>query len=346
MEEISVIGIDLAKSVFEMCAISKTGETVWTKRLKRTAFERFIETQAPRCVIGMEACAGAHHWGRRFEALGFTVKLMAPRPVQAYRQGVHKNDARDARAIAEAASRSHVAPVRVKSEGAQLVQALVRVRTRRLRQLVQTANQLRGILNEYGVIAPKGRRKLLACLDALAATNAVPAGLAPLAAELRAEMLAQEKAAAAAGASLCAHVKADETCVRLMTVPGIGPINAATLSVALAAPQDFGQGRAFAAHLGLVPRQSSSAGKERKAGIVKQTANDTRVHLVLAAQSLITAAKRRKTPPDDPLYAFALNIAARKHRNVAAVAVAAKLSRIAWAVAAGGGVYAPPPAAR
>ncbi len=300
---------------------------------------------APRCVVGMEACGGAHHWGRQFEALGFEVKLMAPRPIRAYRQGPHKNDARDAAAIAEAASRRHIAPVRVKSEAAQLLQGLVRVRTRRGRQLTATLNQLRGLLNEFGLIAPKGRRRLIAAVLTMKADKALPAALELIADDLLAEIAQQAAAFQAATKTLVARVKEDETCVRLMTIPAIGqaigPINAATLSVALEAPQDFDRGRAFAAKLGLVPRQIMSAGKERQAGVVRQSGNQTRVHLVLAAQSLITAVRRTKEPPTDKFLLWVRALSLRKHRNVAAVAVAGKLSRIAFAVTAGRVDYAP-----
>jgi len=151
-----------------------------TKRLKRAAFIKFMEAEAPCCLIGMEACGGAHHWGRWFLERNFEVKLMAPKPVKAYRQGVHKNDARDARAIAEAASRSHVAAVRVKSERSQSVQALVRIRTRRVRQMVQTANQLRGLLNEFGIVLPRGHSRMLAAIAKFKEAGAIPAEAAPL----------------------------------------------------------------------------------------------------------------------------------------------------------------------
>src|SRR5215472_7237460 len=160
MEEISVIGIDLAKSVFQLEALSPNGAVVWKKRLRRAAFMRFMEKQAPRCLVGFEACGGAHYWGRFLGDLGFRVKMMAPKAVKAYREGPHKNDGRDAHAAAEAASRAQVRAVRVKSEAAQAVQALVRVRLLQIKQMVQTGNQLRGILTEFGIVMPKGHHRL------------------------------------------------------------------------------------------------------------------------------------------------------------------------------------------
>lgn len=150
MEEISVTGIDLAKSVFQLEALSPNGAMVWKKRLRRAAFTRFMEKQAPHCLVGFEACGGAHCWGA-FSAIGFRVKMMAPKAVKAYREGPHKNDGRDAHAAAEAASRAQVRAVRVKSEAAQAVQALVRVRLLQIKQMVQPGNQLRGVLTAHGL---------------------------------------------------------------------------------------------------------------------------------------------------------------------------------------------------
>jgi transposase len=341
MDEISVIGIDLAKSVFELCGLAPSGEVAWTKRLKRSAFIKFMDEKAPRCLVGMEACGGAHHWGRWFSQRGFAVKLMAPGPVKAYRQGVHKNDARDARAIAEAASRPHVASVRVKSERSQLVQALVRIRTRRIRQMVQTANQLRGLLNEFGIVLPKGHGRMLAAIAGLRTDAAIPEEIVPFVDELCSELAEQGRAVDQASEALLARVEEEDSCARLMTIPHIGPINAASLSVALELPSAFANGRAFAAQLCLVPRQLKSAESEKLSGIAKQSANETRRHLVLAAQTLLTRLQRMKELPNDKFLQWAHGLLKRKNRNVAAVAVAARLARIAWAVLARNRDYTP-----
>lgn len=166
MTEVSVIGIDLAKRVFQLCALSASGEVLWQKRLSRDGVQKLLAA-APRCLVGMEACGGAHHWARWLIQRGFTVKLIAPRTVKAYRTGVHKNDGRDARAAAEAASRTHVSAVAVKSEAAQATQALCRVRDRVIRQLTQTANQLRGLAHEFGIVLPRGSQRMLTRLTEL-----------------------------------------------------------------------------------------------------------------------------------------------------------------------------------
>jgi len=337
MEEISVIGIDLAKRVFQLCATTGSGAIAWEKRLRRAAFIKFLEDEAPRCLVGMEACGSAHHWARWLAARGFTVKLMAPSAVRAYRAGVHKSDRRDARAVAEATSRSQVAAVRVKSAAAQATQALMRVRERRIRQRVQTTNQLRGLLNEFGIVLPKGQAVLLARLGEVMAGApfaALPALVQELVERLREEIIEQADKVKAAEAMLIQAVKADAGCRLLMSIPNIGPINAAALSVALEALGVFARGRAFAAYLRLVPRQQASAESSALHGIGQMRACEMRSYLVLAAQSLLIRASRLKQPPQDRLLIWAGRLLRRKTRNVAVVAVAAKLARIAWAVMA------------
>lgn len=342
MDEISVIGIDLAKRVFQLCAVNGSGAIVWEKRLRRAALIKFLEDEAPRCLIGMEACGSAHHWARWLLARGFRVKLMAPRAVKAYRAGVHKSDQRDARAVAEATSRSQVAAVRVKSEAAQATQALMRVRERRIRQRVQTANQLRGLLNEFGIVLPKGYTVLLARLSEMMASGqfgALPAVVQELVERLREEIIEQGQKVEAAEAMLLQAVKADASCQLLMSIPHIGPINAAGLSVALEAPGVFARGRAFAAYLRLVPRQQASAESSALRSIGQMRACEMRRYLVLAAQTLLIRVNRTKEPPQDPLLAWAGRLLHRKMRNVAVIAVAAKLARIAWAVMANNQPY-------
>jgi len=282
----------------------------------------------------------------------FSVKLMTPIAVKAYRAGVHKNDQRDARAVAEATGRSQVAAVRVKSEAAQATQALMRVRERRIRQRVQTANQLRGLLNEFGIVLPKGPQLLLARACELMATApfaALPAAVQELVQTLVDEVVEQaEKVKAcpwleqgAVDAALMTAVQADANCRLLMSIPSIGPINAAGLAVALEAPRVFRRGRAFAAFLRLVPRQQASAESSKLRGVGRQQACEMRRYLVLAAQTLLIRVNRIKEPSQDPLLAWAGRLLRRKTRNVAVVAVAAKLARIAWAVMAKNQPYTP-----
>ena len=342
MEEISVIGIDLAKNVFQLEAQSPDGAVVWKKRLRRAAFMRFMEKQAPRCLVGFEASGGAHYWGRFLGDLGFRVKMMAPTAVKAYREGPHKNDGRDAHAAAEAASRAQVRAVRVKSKAAQAVQALVRVRLLQIKQMVQTGNQLRGILAEFGIVMPKGHRRLQQAIIALGEDQRcwrLPPELREAIAGLREQLAEQVERVRLATAALARATRADPACELLRSVPGLGPINAAGLSVALEAPQSYRNARAFAASLRLVPRQWQSADRQQLRGVAKQGASDIRGNLVLAGQSLLTMIGRREELPQDRLLIWAQRLLRRKPRNVAAVAVAAKLARIAWAVLAKGEAY-------
>jgi len=343
MTEVSVIGIDLAKRVFQLCALSASGEIVWQKRLSRDAVQTFLGT-APRCLIGMEACGGAHYWARWLVQRGFTVKLMAPRMVKAYRPGVHKNDGRDARAAAEAATRAQVAAVPVKSEAAQATQALTRVRQRMIRQLTQTANQLRGLMHEFGIVLPRGSQRMVARLNELELNGRLaklPASMRQLVQTMSEEIVEQADKVKTATAVLEAAVKQDANCQLFRSIPNIGPINAAGLSIALETPQAFAKGRSFAAALRLVPQQAASADKNKLLGVGKMRNCELRRYLVLAAQSLLTRIGRMKQRPDEPLLGWAWDLLHRKTRNVAVVAVAAKFARIAWAVAISGKPYTP-----
>lgn len=344
MDEVSVIGVDLAKHVFQLEAMTASGEVVWQKRLKREAFKRFMAEEAPRCLIGFEASGGAHYWGRWLLAQGFQVKMMAPKSVKAYREGVHKNDERDAHAAAEAASRARVRAVRVKSEAAQAVQLLVRWRSLEIKQQGQTGNQLRGMLNEFGFVMPKGRRRLLEAVERLASDAGylqLPESLRQAVKCLCDQLVEQTARVKQATELLAVAVKDDETCTLLRTAPGIGPINVASLSVVLEAPHAYANARAFAASLRLVPRQSQSADRKKLLGIGAEAANQTRSNLVLAGQSLITKVKRMKQPPQDKFLLWVWRLYPRKHRNVATVAIAAKLARIAWAMASRRECYRP-----
>src|SRR5260370_4729235 len=216
---------------------------------------------------------------------------MTPIAVKAYRAGVHKNDQRDARAVAEATGRSQVAAVRVKSEAAQATQAVMRVRERRIRERGQTANELGGLLNEFGSVVPKGPQLLLARACELMATApfaALPAAVQELVQTLVDEVVEQAEKVKAVDAALMTAVQADANCRLLMSIPSIGPINAAGLAVALEAPRVFRRGRAFAAFLRLVPRQQASAESSNPPGAGRHQPSDTPPDLVLAPQPILT----------------------------------------------------------
>jgi transposase len=336
MEEISVIGIDLAKRVFQVCCRDACGGIVVEKRLGRGAFMRFMSRQAAGILVGLEACGGSHYWGRWLVARGFRVKMMSPYAVKAYVSGAHKSDAIDARAICEAATRSHVGTVRVKSEAAQGLQARVRVRERRVRQLVRASNQFRALLHEFGFVVARGRRHLLVAFDRITASPewaALPGDVREMLEDLHAECRELACKADAEKHRLAAAAERDGACRLIMSVPHLGPVNASALA-AIEDLQRFTNGRAFAAYLGLVPRQQSSGESKRQGGITKHGSSALRRYLVLAAQTLLIRAERdrRMGEAPDRLRQWALDLAGRKHRNVAVTAIAARLARIAWAV--------------
>jgi transposase len=336
-----MIGIDLAKRVFEVCLMAADGRVVERRRLKREAFKAFMET-APRVLVGLEAGSGAHHWARWLTAREFAVKVMSPRAVRAYRSGPHKNDALDAEAIGEAATRARVRAVAVKSEVAQCLQAVIRVRARRIRQRTQVTNQLCGLMGEFAISAG---RNVLAWYDRIAETPAfaaAPERMRLLFDELIAEARALDRQVKQLDAEIARMVKADPMAQLLTTAPGIGPINAAQIVARIESPGDFANGRALPAFLGLVPRLIASGNTTRLGPITKHGPADIRQGLVLGAQAVITAAVRNPDR-DDPLYDLARRLLAKgKERNKVAVAVANRLARIVCVMLQTGQPYNPP----
>lgn len=342
MTEIAAIAVDTAKRVFEVGLFDAEGALVSRKRLTRAQFMRFMDKEAPRVLVGMEASGGVHYWARWLRARGFPVKVMPARVVRAYRVGPHKSDQRDVWAVGEAMVRPHVPSVPVKSERAQTLQALVRVRTRIIRQRVQAAGQMRGLLAEFGIVAPKGVtrfRRFLETLEDRPEWAALPSVSREMFDFLSAELGEIEAREKAADKQLEAAQRGDEDCKRLRSVPSFGAVNAATLAALLEAPELFAGGRKFSSYLGIVPGRDASADRERQRSITKAGPSEARRLLMLAAQSLINMARRRQNAgkPLDRLQAWALGLAerkGRKKRNVAVAAVANKLARIAWAVMA------------
>ena len=340
MDEVTVIGIDLAKGVFEVCLKAADGRVVERRRLRRRAFERYMAA-APRVGVGLEAGPGAHYWARWLEARGFAVKVMSPRAVRAYRTGPHKSDALDADAVGEAASRAGLRAVPVKSERAQTLQALVRVRDRQVRERTRILNQLRGLLLEFGIATS---RNLLVWYPRTAETPAfaaLPERTRLLFDELFAEARALDRRVKQLDGELARGVLADPLAKRLTSAPGIGPINATQFAAQIVAPGDFENARAMPAYIGLVPRLIASGKTSRLGPITKHGPAELRKALVLGGHAVVTAALRS---PDksDPVYVFARRLVAKgKPRNVVAVAVANKLARIVCAMLRSGQPYNP-----
>lgn len=330
MGEISIVGLDLAKSVFQVHGADGSGAPVLRKKLRRDAVLGFFAQLSP-CVVAMEACAGAHYWAREIARLGHETKLIAPAYVKPFVKR-QKNDAADAEAICEAALRPTMRFTAVKSAEQQAGATVFRARDLLVRQRTQIINALRGHLGEYGVIAARGAAhaaKLVASIE-----DAPEAAREPLRA--LASMLDNlEQQISALDSTIAKRASGDETARRLMSVPGIGPVIATALS-ALAPPAEyFATGRDFAAWLGLTPRQHSSGGKERLGKTTKMGERSLRRLLIIGANSVVRWALRR--PPQAG--SWLSRMLARKPRMLVSVALAGKMARIAWALMRHGGLY-------
>ena len=340
MDEVSIIGIDLAKRSFQLHGARADGSVAFRRKLSRGKLLAFLAAQ-PRCVVAMEACASAHYWGREIMKLGHEVRLIAPIYVKPFVKR-QKNDAADAEAICEAALRPSMRFVAVKEEAQQARAMLFRTRDLLVRQRTQTINALRGHLAEFGVVAPQGRahvRRLASAVED--GGSSLPEPVRALGALLLAQIADLDGKIAGLERELHIQAREDEEAVRLMTIPGIGPITAMAV-LAFAPPMEgFRCGRDFSAWLGLVPRQHSTGGKPRLGRISKMGPRDLRRLLVCGAMSVIRAAVRRGET-QDPWLARMLE---RKPRMVVAVALANRMARIAWALTVTKQVYRAPAAA-
>ncbi len=335
MNEVTTIGIDLAKSVFQVHGVDGAGKAVIRKQLRRRQVVPFFRKQPP-CLIGMEACATSHHWAREIMALGHEVRLMPPRYVKPYVKR-NKNDAADAEAICEAVTRPTMRFVAVKSAERQSVLMVHRTRDLLVRQRTMLVNALRAHMAEFGVVARVGLpqvKKLLAVI-ADGDDDRIPPLARSCLEGLARQLLSLEREISGAERRIHAWHRTNEDSRRLETTPGIGPITASALASSITDPHVFRSGREMAAWIGLVPRQCSTGAKERR--ISKQGDQYLRWLLVAGAMTVIRHAKRRGTT--DPWLA---DIIARKPTKVAAVALANKNARTAWALLHHGGTYRRP----
>jgi transposase len=340
VSEISTVGVDLAKSVFQIHGADARGAVVLRKKLRRAQVVNFFAGLAP-CVVAMEACAGAHYWAREIAAVGHAVRLIPPAYVKPFVKR-QKNDAADAEAICEAAQRPTMRFVLPKSAEAQAAAMVFRTRDLLVRQRTQLINALRGHLAEFGFVVPQGPghvTKLIALVED-------PASDLPVTARTILSVLAQTLQAlqlriAVLDREITARAKADATAKRLMTIPGIGPV-AATAIVALApAAESFRRGRDFAAWLGLTPKQHSSGGKERLGRTTRMGERSLRRLLILGASAVTKVVARHPTRAG----AWLAGMLARKPRMLVTVALANKIARTVWALLAHGGSYRAPAAA-
>jgi transposase len=334
----TTIGIDIAKSVFQLHGVDASGIVVLSRRLGRGQMIKVFAKLSP-CLVGMEACATAHHWARELNRLGHTVRLMPPSYVKAYVKR-SKNDAADAAAICEAVTRPSMRFVAVKSVDQQAALMLHRARDLLIRQRTQLANALRAHLAELGLVAPKGREGLAELVD-LVTEGSAEGGLPPTALftlqTIIDQLSALKQQLAKLDRAMHTQHRASETSRRLESVPGIGVIGASALTATITDPSVFHSPRDLAAWIGLVPRQNSSGGKERLGRITKQGDRYLRRLLIVGASAVIQQARRH---PERNLWL--MRLLARKPAKVAAVALANKMARIVWVLMTRGGTYRAP----
>jgi transposase len=330
---ISVLGIDLGKTVCSVVGLDNSGAVVMRRRVKRETLITMAE-KLPPCTVGLEACCGAHHLGRVFAAHGHDVRLMSPEYVRPYVKA-QKNDDRDAEGIAEAATRPTMRFVELKSQDQLDMQTLHRSRDRLVGERTALINQLRAILLERGIVAPQGKRKLDQLLIALMDQQG-GAGLSPrmiaLVTDTRAQWAELDRRIAAFDAEFVRWAKENEEARRLTTIPGVGAIVASALVAAIGQGDSFERGRDLAAWLGLVPQQFTTGGKPKLRGISKRGNTYLRKQLIHGARAALPHVAER----DTRLGRWAKKLMGRVHHNVAVVALANKLARIAWAKLARG----------
>lgn len=327
MREVTLIGIDLGKHSFHVHGQDARGKGIFHKKFTRKPLINFLATFQP-CTIVMEACAGAHHMARHLMSFGHEVKLINPQFVRPFVKG-NKNDFIDAEAICEAASRPTMRFVTPKTEAQQILSALHRVRESLVRDRVKTSNQIHAFLLEFGISLPAGRA-VIRHLPSVLAETALPARLLPILERLHAHYKYLDEQISEVEQDLVRQLHEDDLAQRLLKVPGIGPITASLLSSELGDGKQYGCGRDFAASVGLVPRQYSTGGHANLLGISKRGDKNLRRLLVQCARAYLLHLDKYKGILADWVRAMLT----RRHSNVVACALANKLARTAWALAA------------
>jgi transposase len=327
MQTIATIGLDIAKSVFQVHGVEATGQVVVRRQLKRRHVLEFF-AKLPPCLIGIEACASSHYWARELQAVGHIVRLIPPAYVKPYVKR-QKNDAADAEAICEAVTRPNMRFVPIKTLEQQGCLVLHRTRHLLVRQQTATINSIRAHLAEFGIVAPVGRRGVEHLLEVIADAN-----------DTRVPEVARACVATLGGPAAAA--RSSEASRRLNHIPGVGPLLATALVASIADPKVFRSGRDFSAWIGLVPKQNSSGGKDKLGNISKRGDRYLRTLFTAGALAVIRYAKIHGTKHRPWLVALLV----RRPTKVAAIALANKLARIAWALMTKGSRYRQPAALR
>jgi error-prone DNA polymerase len=331
-----MIGLDTSKSVFQIHGVNEAGKAELKRKVRRSDLIAFFEKQE-RCTVVMEACGAAHHWARILSGLGHTVKLLAPEAVKPFVKKGKKNDAADAAAICEAAARPEIKFVPVKTVAQQGILALHTARSLLVKQQTMLANAIRGLATEFGHVVPKGLHNLEPLVALVDADEDMPAQARQAIAELHTRFGELATGIQSCEAEIVQHARSDATARRLATIPGIGPITASLIAATVVDISRFKTARQFAAWLGLVPRQHSTAGKTRLGRITKAGNKEIRKLLVLGATAMVGRAEGWHSA----LGAWLRDILQRRPVRLVTVALANKMARIAWAVMTRNEVYRP-----
>ena len=342
MRQTNTIGVDLAKNVIQAAVVSPRNKELSNREFSRTRFAQFLSQQKPS-LVAFEACASAHHWARVAASHGHQVKIIPAIAVAPFRQG-HKTDKNDALAVAEAAQRPNIKLAPMKSLDQQAMQSIQRSRELVIQERTATSNHIRGLLLEFGIAIPKGltylRQQVPLILED--AENGLPMAFRPALHRMFTRFLAAEEDLAFFDSEIKAMVRANDGCRRLLALEGVGPIGALLLYATLGSGDSFKNGREFAAYLGLTPKQYSSGGKTNVIGIAKHVANrKLRAVLIQGSRAYVHKRKQAETRKDE----WMLSLVARGGAGRAAVALANKNVRTAWAMLTQGTEYRAAPAA-
>lgn len=334
--KITTIGIDLAKIVFQIHGVDERGKVAVRKQLKRAELAGYFANLEP-CVIGMEACGSAHHWARKLEDMGHTVKLMAPQFVKPYVK-TNKNDMADAEAICEAVSRPNMRFVPMKTVEQQAILSVHRARQGFVKARTAQANQIRGLLSEFGIIIPQGIGAIAKHVPEILedGENGLPGTMRNLIERLTVNLKEMDRQVKELEAQIQRWHRENVASRKLAEIPGLGPITASAIVATVGDAREFENGRQLAAWMGLVPKQNSSGGKQTLLGISKRGDTYLRTLMIHGARSVVRVAENKAESEN-----WLRKVLARRNKNVAAVALANKNARIVWALLAKDRMFRP-----